>query len=235
MLLGGLFSLIGLGTFGWIIASHQSLSMGAFVGVFGLLFLGMGVYRFFLALTNLSNRALVFVDGLSVTQKGATSVMRWTEISAVWQNKHRVSHNYITIIDVHKYTIERQDGSKVVVDKTYDKIGELGLAIQQAVTRLKLPDAREALSRGESLPFGPVTISREALTFGKKVFPWSDTYDVSVWESQIRIRTSRATFGVTAFGPSVSSVPNVHLFFVLVNEILRAKQSAGSGPGTSGV
>src|SRR5207247_1900000 len=104
--------------------------------------------------------------------KGRTDVFRWNDIESLWQIRVHHRHNGMTVIHVHKYIIEDRAGRKVMIDKTYDKIAELGGILQTKVSEAKLPAAVEALQRGETVRFGRLGISQAGLFDGKQLISW---------------------------------------------------------------
>ncbi len=96
----------------------------------------------------------------------------------------------------------------------------LGRAVCDYVSRARLPGALEALARGESLPFGDITVSAEGVQGETGVIPWSSIRAVEVKDGSVRIRPEGRSRPLSS--APVGTVPNLPLFMTLVERLRRA-------------
>lgn len=218
LLMGGLLIIIGLGLGGLMLYTRGPFLLAA---VFALPFIGPGIYRLALAVINISNQVLIFKDGLSVEQGGSTTVLRWTDISTVWMDQYRYRVNGIPVIDRHKYTLETRAGGRVVLDKTYKNIGDLGALIENTVAKNLFQAAVTALHRGESLVYGRFTLRKDALGIDNQSYPWQSA-EVTLNSGFVRVHLPGKARMLDKLY-SVSKIPNLTLFLTLVSMLASGK------------
>ena len=73
-----------------------------------------------------------------------------------------------------KYTLKTNSGQTHQFQETIDSINEIGNFLQEKVCEAQLPEAMTQLDRGESLPFGGLTLSVQGIQWGKRFLPWTE-------------------------------------------------------------
>ena len=94
----------------------------------------------------------------------------------------------------------------------------LGEAIQRETTRRLLPQALHAYEVEGHVEFGKLAVSREGLSKGGKILPWSDVACVVVHSGSLLVR--RRNGRLAWFAVPMGKVPNLYVYLALVENIL---------------
>lgn len=221
-LLAGIFGALMIGIFalGFIVEDMPVVV----TAMFGLIFLGLTLFRLVILLLNLNNRIVIFDDGISIAQQGKTHTFRWDEIDKVYHQQQKYQQGLIPMLVIHNYRLVHRNGDEVTIRRWYERLDELGSTIHEAVTRHQLPRAMEALRRGEELDFETMRVGREGIYSGKKrnLIPWSDVKNVTVWQGTVRI--GRKSKPLASVALAMAKTPNLHLFFSLSDKALSGSE-----------
>lgn len=106
------------------------------------------------------------------------------------------------------------------VEATIDEEGfararEWARAIQSAVTATQLPAAVAAIDNGNTVPFGELSLSLDALTFREEALSWEDIQLIDARSGHIRIKLS----GMWMSLAPVSTIPNFYIFNELAERL----------------
>ncbi|MBN1180029.1 MAG: hypothetical protein JXD18_12525 [Anaerolineae bacterium] len=183
-----------------------------------LFFVAIGAISGFSTLRQRGTRALVFQDGVAYTH-GKTTVFRWDDVTAVWQNVTRHYRNGVYTGTTHVYTVQTGDGKKVAFNDVLDNIEGLGLKIQQECTNRLLPLALQAYDRGETLTFGKLGVSKAGMSKGDKdLLPWDEIKGVSLDKGIISIKKEGKWLRWSSV--TVPQIPNIFVFTAIVDRVV---------------
>lgn len=172
----------------------------------------------------------LYEHGLTAVVKGRVHTVRY-DSTAVLQRS--VRHTGATGYTEHWYTLTDTDEGTIVLRGRSDgvvKKGQLakpqewGRAIQQGVTQEQLPQALAAIDSGETLSFGKLWVSREAVGSARDSAKWTQVEEVRVIDGYVKVRTAGKwrSLGATAVtAPVVSEMPNFFVFLALVDHLRR--------------
>lgn len=127
--------------------------------LFGLFFVGAALYYALIPVIYRSWRVYVCTEGFVFTRGGKVEAFRWDQIEAMWQAVTKHYRNGIYTGTSHKYTVRRRDGGQVVLNDRFTDVEELGNTISDKVTNYHLPLAIGAYNAGQTITFGPLSIS----------------------------------------------------------------------------
>ena len=158
----------------------------------------------------------IFADGFTRTLAGRTEVVRWDEVAEVVQNVTQTYRGNVRTNTTHIYTVRLTNGRKFVFNGQVDKIAGLGSALQQHCAAGMLPRAREAYQAGESVTFGPFSVSRAGIAKGKATLPWEQVEQVELRQGVLHIR-KKGERRDWAFAMA-SKIPNLPVLMALANQ-----------------
>jgi hypothetical protein len=136
---------------------------GIGLGLFGALALLTGIPLFFL-IRRLRWRLFLFEKGFVLVQ-GGERVVLWTDVKSIFRGGTRLEP---------KLWLTLQDGGRITLDSAFQGFSTFGATAEENVTRLVRENGAAALSRGEAVSFGRMSLSQEGLENEGKSLPWPD-------------------------------------------------------------
>jgi hypothetical protein len=173
--------------------------------LYGVIYKGWGVYVY--------ENGFVFKKGNQAAQP-----FRWDQIEAAWYSVTRHYRNGIYTGTTHKYRVRRSDGYEVNLNDRFNKVGELGDLVHNSVTATKIPQVFAAYNAGQTITFGPLSVSTQGISNGKNLLPWAEVKDISIQSGYIAV--SKAGKWLRWSSQPVAAVPNPFLFIALVRRVL---------------
>lgn len=238
----------------WLLVRHllQSdpySSGGIVIGSICLLLIGL--CSFAIAFQRWGLRVLVYADGLMYIRKGRKDFCGWDQVETVWLREPTLSvvgvggllsGLLLWIISevfrpvIHKFTILRCDGKKLVFDGFIRKVHQLGVTIQAETAQRLLTRATADFKAGKTLTFGTFVLSRKGMSYLWRQLPWAALESVTVDNGRITVRRK----GQWSYwlATRVAKSANLHVFLALVERVLaeiRKKRQGGRLAGANGV
>lgn len=144
---------------------------------------------------------------------------RWDQIQAVWRKATNHYRNGVYTGTSTCYTIERKDGSQVVLDNHIDGIEKLGKVISARITRLLLPQVIEAFNSGQTITFALLTLDQQGLNNGHELLPWTQVEAVDVKDGFVSVKRQGAWLNWDRV--AAAEIPNFFVFQALVDYVLK--------------
>jgi hypothetical protein len=116
-------------------------------------------------------RALLHRDGVVLERSGEPEVLPGSDV------KYCIERN---VNGHYSVRLELMDERQITFDALYRDHHVLGAAVQQGVTQAVLARAARELDRGEEVPFGTLTMSRDGLSNGKEQLGWDEVSELGV-------------------------------------------------------
>lgn len=162
-------------------------------------------------------------NGLIVVQNNTQpQAFRW-ETLLVWRSvtKYRTrGRGYeVTTDEVFFFTLQRDDGYKVVIDNNLSDLSLLDFHLRLNVLRARLPGYLAAYKAAQTLDFGRLTLSHQGIGNGYEVLPWASVRAIDAKNGSISIEGARSGLGWSSI--PAESIPNVFVFLALTDTILR--------------
>ena len=146
-----------------------------------LCFLAAALYRVATWYLNRDLKVEIFREGFTVRKAAQTNMVYWREVDYVKEHWQKAVHEGIIHIYKHKVEIYQKDGSELELDRSFEKIEEIGRLIQLAVADSRLPTEIEQLKNDRESDFGVFTISRFGIRHKDKNFlPWNQVKSLEV-------------------------------------------------------
>src|SRR5205823_6057246 len=138
------------------IENRDDIGTGALVTIYLILavILLLSVYFVRNTIRKSHVRIMVFPAGLIQTHRDEFVFLRWDEISIVWQAAMDIFIHGVKTATTQKFTIETEQGERLVFDSDLKKVSELGQIIEQEVTPRLLGLALETLAAMDMVSFG---------------------------------------------------------------------------------
>ena len=136
---------------------------GIGVGLFVALALLPGIALFVL-IRRLRWRLFLFEKGFVLVQGGERIVL-WTDVKSVCRGGTRLEPKLWLTLD---------DDGRITLDSAFQGFSTFSGAAEENVTRLVLQQGAAALSKGEAVSFGKMTLSQEGLENEGKRLGWPD-------------------------------------------------------------
>ncbi len=188
-------------------------------GIIGLVLFAGGIWTLIKLFLNSNRRVIVYEQGVVRMNKSLTEVVRWEDVDTFLQavTKHYINGIYTNT--THIYTLCRSNGKAVKFGDTIRKVEALGDTLQREVTRVLLPKFIEAYNMGDTLTFGPLSMSQEGLSNGKEMLSWSQVQDVQVRQGIVSVQKEDQWTNWSPVG--IARIPNFYAFMALVDSVLK--------------
>ena len=128
-------------------------------------------------------------------------------------------------------TLVRQDGQELQITPAVGRYHQLVLEVQRRIFPLLWQKAWQQLQEQGFVSFGPLRVSDQGVHWSKAVLPWNQFDNLHIYNGKLLIRQKKLwkTWRSTA----VNAVPNLPIFWALVDQLRQAALQAGE-PSTSG-
>jgi hypothetical protein len=188
------------------------------LAIMGLLCGGLGLALVAGTALNWNTRVLVFPDGLVHIKNGKTSVFRWDDIGAVWQQITKRYVNGVYTGTTHLYTLRRYDGEQIKLNDSIGKVEELGTLVQNETFKRLMPKAIATYTAGGTVVFGKISVSPQGISNGKQTLPWTEVKGVTIDRGVISV--SKQGKWLRWASDTAANTPNLYVFLQLVDAII---------------
>lgn len=212
-----LFVLLAM-VFGFI-ATRDSSNRLLWVGI-AFVFLAAALYRFMTWYLNRDLKVELFRGGLTFRKAGQTQIVHWHEVEHVKEQWEKTVYQGIIHIYSHKVEIHKNDGTMLLLDRSFEKIEQIGRLIQFAVADSLLPAKIEQLKNDAECDFGVFAISRLGIRHKDKNFlPWTQVRAIEVFSigrTTLKVQAVDHSKWASAWATeNGGTVKNLHLFLSL--------------------
>ncbi|MFI6639491.1 DUF6585 family protein [Streptomyces sp. NPDC050504] len=111
----------------------------------------------------------------------------WDEIASVTRQGTKVS-NGITSATMHQLTVWSQDGAEIVLGDEYGGLAAFAEGLDEAFSRVRVPQDAERLEAGARVEFGLVRISTSGIELGDNRIAWREVERVDVKQGRVEVR-----------------------------------------------
>ncbi|MFC0038401.1 DUF6585 family protein [Actinomadura rayongensis] len=165
----------------------------------------------------------LYERGLVAAVKGGTHAVRYDR-TEVFQSSLRhtgvagyTDYTYkLTTVDGGQVTLQGRNGGTPATGK-FERHDEWGTALQEAVTRVRLPGALDRLNAGQRVEFGRLWVTRDEVGSAKGVIRWHDVEDLQIIQGFLKFKVAgKWRAPVSA---SVSGIPNLYVFLGIADRL----------------
>ncbi len=154
---------------------------------FALAGLAIAAYSGFWLLRRRGLRVSLHPAGILVAARGRNVHARWDEVERIWLSSIRYGLTAQSSRQQASMRLETAGGETFHLDHTLEGFSELVRNVKEHAYPHILDRYRERLRRGESLDFGPLKLSGEAIRLGSRSFAWSQLSDVSIRKGRLEV------------------------------------------------
>ena len=187
--------------------------------IIALVFLAAAIYRFAIWFLNKDLEIKIFREGFILRKAGQEHTVHWQDIEFVKEQWQKTVHEGIIHIYRHKIEIYGKNGTKLDLDRSFEKIEEMGRWIQLAVADFLLPAHMERLQNNEDCDFGAFTINRFGIRHKGNFLPWEQVKSIdvhSVGQTTLKVQELNASKWSIAWATeNGGAVKNLTLFLNL--------------------
>jgi hypothetical protein len=191
------------------------LIIAGFLLLFGIL-AGVNAYQ------NWNKSVVAYEKGLAYSDNKGVQTWGWHEVEWFFISITKHYRNGIYVGTTYLYTLQKTDGSKLKLDNKFKKIESLGQIIGQKAAPLQYDKLLQKLRSGQTVVLGPIAISKDSITMGKKCYSWSEVEQVGIQKGYISIKKKGGGWFSGASSP-VSAIPNLDALFAVVNQLVKVK------------
>jgi len=158
----------------------------------------------------------VHPEGIVFWKRGRWQTCLWHDIDAIWHTGTFTYHgDTVSITEKHTIEIMRNDG---ICFKLKDLYGESANWIEEQVYGSLVPQIRARWAKGETIKFGPLSLSPTGVHAGRDCLPWRNVASVKAERQgmDIVIRQIGRKFPWKKLEDPV--MPNEAIFFQLAME-----------------
>ncbi|MBI5030667.1 MAG: hypothetical protein HZB51_09075 [Chloroflexi bacterium] len=178
----------------------------------GAALLGLNIRAQVLGRTTLQALVL-YRDGFAYQCNGRIDTCSWLEVASI------ISREEVDVTENHRYTaylytLIKTNGERIDLEANqFAEIVEIIGRIKQNAYATLMPPLRDRYKSGQSVSFGPVTISqRSGIQIHGKPFAWSNVFDIKVEKGRLVITTHDNHF----VNVRACMIPNIELLCQLV-------------------
>ncbi|MGH2478876.1 MAG: DUF6585 family protein [Ktedonobacteraceae bacterium] len=190
----------------------------------GLGFVGVALYMILTPVLFSSWRVYICTEGFLYKHGNTIEAFRWEQVEAMWQSVTRHRTNGIYTGTTHKYTVRGKDGRQVIFNDKFGHVEDLGNTLSRQITNYLMPQVVSAYNAGNTITFGPLSISQQGVSNGREALSWSQITAISVNRGIVTVKKEGKWLNWSTI--MVARVPNIFVFMALVNYVLKSRQPA---------
>ena len=188
--------------------------------LFGLVLLAFGVGLGGLTWAQVRNPVAIFERGFAWWRGADLRWAYWDDVESVSAFRKRQNPmGFVPVGGTYIYRVKLRDGEQIkFTGDTTPHVHRLGEAIVEATMPRVLAEANDALARGDTVTFGPVSISEErGLALEGTLYPWDEIGALEYSSGYFHCRRKEARLrGSTV---DVRKVPNNDAMWALVTAL----------------
>ena len=214
----------------WTVAFSLPVAALAVLAIFQLLppfvaagfaipFLVAMIYRFAGWYVNRDLKVEIFREGFILTTSRRVETIRWDEIDHVVESWQKVVYQGIIHVNTHKVEVHTNNGQRIELGNSLEKIEQIGRLIQLAVADALLPTYIQQLDTHTDCDFGVFKVNRFGIKHKDKFLPWQQVKSLDVMSvGQITLRVQKVDNKGRSSGWAYENgavMKNIHLFLNL--------------------
>lgn len=201
---------------------NDSMSGIILLAAFTLGCLGLAIYNLLIPVIYRTWHVYVCKNGFVFTSGKKHEPYRWDAIASVILDIKSYQQYGMNTGTTYKYTVQRNDGEKLVLDDKFIDVDALGNTITQEATVHMFPNVLANFSAGQTIAFGPLSVNKQGMSNGKNTLPWSEVRGVFVNKGFVIVlqkgkKSSWANI-------RVAKVPNVFVLDALAHSLAPAEK-----------
>jgi hypothetical protein len=161
-------------------------------------------------IANYNVRVYTFTNGLIRAKGKAYDVIRYDQVAQVFFISKKGAYGSVS----YTLTLVRSDGTSCKFSSVIQYLGTLGSTVQSEVVRRHMPQALDAFRKGNTLSFGPLTVSLQGIGNGRGTLPWNMVQPIILQRGFVIVK--QIGQGSNFAKVKVTEVPNLPVFLGVV-------------------
>ena len=190
----------------------------ALVGV-PMIAVGFGLIRWQKGATSME--AWTTQNGLAYRSTSGAGFARWDAIDKFYRQIVQQYQNGRHVATYVTLWVHTKDGRQVKFREFVNDVFVLADRIDAEVSSRQLPAAIARVQNGETVAFDRVSLSRQGVTSGTELLPWSEIEALKVENGSVAIQKAGKFFNWANL--RVSDIPNFSVFAGVVNALAAGK------------
>lgn len=190
--------------------------------IIGAIFGLIGILSAVNAFLNWNKSAVVYEKGLAYSDNGGVQNWGWHEVDKLFVAITKHYTNGVYTGTTYLYTLQKADGSRLRLDNKFQKIEALGRTVSKNVAPYQYQKLVAAIKSGQSVPLGPIAISKDGIALGKKVYPWNEIEQVGIRQGYVNIKKKGGGW-FSGASAAAASIPNLDALLSVVDQIVGVK------------
>ncbi|RPI22413.1 MAG: hypothetical protein EHM70_23835 [Chloroflexota bacterium] len=199
-----------------------AMIVNALIGplVFAVIFFIIGLVGLWSLYVNWRKSVVIYQNGFAYSDHKGVKAWRWDEFQSIRAAVTKHYTNGIYTGTTHVYTLDKQDGERIVINDSISKVEEVAGKIREAIFPQMYQRYSAAYNSGQPVAFGPVILSRaDGIQSGKKSYPWAEVSAVKIERGYIQVaKKGGGWFSGTSI--PAASVPNVEIMLSIIDQII---------------
>jgi hypothetical protein len=182
----------------------------------------LGLLAGWSAYANWHKAVVVYERGFACYSRKELQAWNWDEITSLTAAVTRHYTNGIYTGTTHIYTLLNKRNERLVISDTYKNVEKLAQAIEQAIFPRLYDQAAAQYNTGQTLAFGPVTISKDGIQIGKKTYPWTEVKAVSIHQGILKVSQKDGGW-FSGASATASTIPNLGVLLNIIHQVTGLK------------
>lgn len=216
-LIGGIYVLYNINRFGPAVQARSIENYLIPAVMIGLTMLVIGLLTLLSTYRNWKLAAGIFRDVFALSDNKGLHHFRWLDVSTMTSAVTKHYRNGIYTGTTHIYTIVDRQGKKAILKDSLPKVEEIAKAIEDGIFPHLYKAAAEKYNAGESIGFGPITLSKVGIKIGKNSYAWDIVGKITVEKGYIKAAQKDGGWFSGASIP-VASIPNFSVLLAVLNQ-----------------
>lgn len=187
----------------------------------GLMFL-FGAALVFSAFSNWTKAAVLYEKGLAYNDRKGVQMWRWEEVAYFFIAITKHYTNGVYTGTTYIYTLQKADGSRLVLNNALGKVQELGDVINKNIFPLQYQRLVDQLRQGQAVVLGPITLSKDSITVDKKSYAWAEVEQVGIQRGFVSVKKKNGGW-FSGASTRVAAIPNLDAMLSVVDQIVKVK------------
>jgi hypothetical protein len=186
-----------------------------------ILFL-LGLVVAWSAYNNRAKGVLVYERGFAYRDRKGVQAWRWEDMVSLTSAVIRHYTNGIYTGTTHAYTLYNRQNVRLVLNDVFAKVEELAKVVEQNIFPLLYAQVSAQYNGGQTVVFGPVSISKTGIQIFKKTYPWAEVKEVSIQKGILRVSKKDGGW-FSGASASVSGIPNLRVLLSIIDQVVGIK------------
>lgn len=174
------------------------------------------------AYANWNKGVVIYERGFAIRDRKGVRTWVWEDVSSFMATVTRHYTNGIYTGTTHVYTLISRRNERVVLSDIFKGVEQLAQSIEQSIFPILYDRAAAQYNGGQTIIFGPVSISKAGIQIGRKNYPWPEVREVSIHQGILKV-TKKDGGWFSGASAMASSIPNLRVLLSIIHQVVGVK------------